>query len=167
MIIVPDSEREPAAHHAGKLARHAVRMFAAAGLVLFVGVLIDLGVLWILQRQDSPHWRFIALSATTNSYPPMLLSLVLLYGSLAIGRSTSLRAYRLVGWFALLLAGFAVAMGYLIGTNYLAIVRSATVTTESGLLLFKSQALKAGGLSLFLGGIVGAVGALGLRGPRR
>ena len=54
-------------------------MFAAAGLVLFVGVLIDLGVLWVLQRQDSPHWRFIALSATTNSYPPLLLSLVLMY----------------------------------------------------------------------------------------
>jgi hypothetical protein len=149
------------------LARHAARIFAAASLVLVVGVALDLFTLWVLQKQNTPQWEFVALSTTTNAYPLLLISLVLLYGALALSRSTSIKAYRLAAIVSILFALVGLGVGFLVATNYLALSRDAAKAAGPALTLFKSQALKAGAVSALFGGVLMIVGLLGLRNPKR
>ena len=148
------------------LAGHAARVFAAAGAVLLVGVLIDLFTLWGLQRQDTIQWEFVALGTTTNSFPLLLLSVVLFYGALALRRTDSVTSYRLAAALVILLAAFGLTVGFLIGTNYLAVTRSATPSVQAAPII-KSMVVKAGGLCLVFGGVMAVVGVLGLRMPKQ
>jgi hypothetical protein len=149
------------------LARHAARVFAAVSLVLVAGVVLDLFTLWVLQRQDTPQWEFVALSTTTNAYPLLLISLVLVYGALALSRSSSVKAYRLAAIVSIVFALAGIGVGFLVATNYLAISREAARSAGPAVTLFKSQALKAGALSALFGGVLMLVGLLGLRMPKR
>lgn len=148
------------------LASHAARVFVAGGVILLVGVLVDLFTLWVLQKQPTVEWEFLALSTTTNSYPLLLLSATLIYGGLALGRSRSLSMYRLVAALVLLLGVFGLTVGFLIGTNYLALTRAAKPTAQAAMLA-KSQAMKAVGISLMFGGLMAVMGVLGLRVRKR
>lgn len=60
------------------LARHGARLALLAGLILLIGTAVGLGTLWLLQRQPTAQWEYVALGTTTNSYPILLLSAVLL-----------------------------------------------------------------------------------------
>jgi hypothetical protein len=149
------------------LSRHGARVFAAASLVLVLGVVLDLFTLWVLQRQETPQWEFVALTTTTNAFPLLLISLVFLYGALALSRSSSVRAYRVAAIVGLLFGLIALGVGFLVGTNYLALNREASGAAGPAVILFKSQALKAGVVSAMFGGLMLVVGLLGLRAPRR
>jgi hypothetical protein len=144
------------------LSKHAARVFIVGGAVLLLGVLADLFTLWVLQKQSSVGWEFIALSTTTNSYPLLLLSVTLIYGGLALGKSSSISAYRMAAVLALLFGVFALTVALLIGTNYLALTKAATPSAQS-VALAKSQAVKAIGISLMFGGLMALTGVLGLR----
>ena len=50
-----------------------------AGLVYFVGSLIDLGILWLGQRQAGLQWEFVAITNTADAMPRLILALALLY----------------------------------------------------------------------------------------
>ena len=148
-----------------RLARHAARSLFAGGLILLIGSLVDLGTLWFLQRQDNPQWEFVALGTTTNAYPLLLLSVLLLYGALAIGRSSSLIGYRVLASVVVLLGLLGLAICFLLVTNYYALTSNAQMTKET-LLLFKSIMVKAGGVSLLYALILLPAGVLGLRAPK-
>lgn len=148
------------------LAGHAARVFAAGGVILLVGVLIDLFILWGLQRQDSIMWEIVALGTTTNSFPVLLLSVVLFYGALALRRTDSVTAYRLAAALVILLAVFGLTIGFLVGTDYLAVRRGVPDPPQAAA-LFESMVVKSGALSLLFGGVMAVVGVLGLRMPKQ
>lgn len=148
-----------------RLARHAARSLFAGGLILLIGSLVDLGTLWFLQRQDNAQWEFVALGTTTNAYPLLLLSVLLLYGSLAIGRSSSLAGYRVLAAAVVLLGLLGLAICFLLVTNFYALTSDAQMTKET-MLLFQSIMVKAGGVSILYAAILLPVGVLGLKVPK-
>ncbi len=149
-----------------RLARHAARLFFAGGVVLLVGVFLDLFALWVFQRQDTIQWEFVALGTTTNSYTLMVISAALFYGALAANRTDSVAAYRVVAVAVLLMGLFGLAIGFLIGTNYLAVRSDARITADAAA-VFKGLVVKSGGVSLLFGGMMTGAGLLGLRMPRK
>jgi hypothetical protein len=165
-ILVDQRTKGRATADPDHLATHGARLFVAAGAILLIGVLVDLFTLWVLQKQPTVEWEFLALSTTTNSYPLLLLSVTLLYGGLALGRSSSVSAYRLAAVLVLLLGVFGLTIGFLLGTNYLALTRAAKPTAQAAMLA-KSQAMKAVGISLMFGGLMAIMGVLGLRLKKR
>lgn len=166
ILVQKDASSRGATASSELLARHAARLFLAGGAVLLAGVLIDLFALWVLQRQDTIQWEFVALGSTTNSYTLMVVGAALLYGALAVTKNESVTAWRLVGGLVLLMGLFGLVIGFLIGTNYLAVRREAGITPEVSS-VFKGLVVKAGGVSLLFGLAMTAAGALGLRMPRR
>jgi hypothetical protein len=148
-----------------RLARHASRMALLAGLVLLVGVVVDLGTLWGVQRQSTVQWEFVALGTTTNSYPLLLLSAVLLYSHLVFKQSGSIVAYRLVAGLVLAMGMLGLLVLLLIVTNYFALMKVETLPKEA-IPLFRSVLIKAGGLSAVYALALIPTGILGFRLPR-
>ena len=163
-IVLGREEKEsraPAEPHA--LAVHASRFFFGAGAVLFLGVLFDVFTLWVFQRQDTVQWEFVALNTTTNAFPMLLVSAALMYGALVVGRSDSIRAYRTLAIVVIFLGVAGLFVGFLLGTNYLAL---QSLLPQESKALFRSMAVKGGGVSAVFGLVTLVVGALGLRSPR-
>lgn len=167
IIVAKESASSGSSHSVppARLARNAARLSLVAGLILLIGVVVDLGTLWVLQKQPSVQWEFVALGTTTNAYPLLLLSAVLLYGSLAMAQSDSLVAYRVVAGlvFAMGLLGLVVFL--LIVTNYFALVKQAGLPADA-IPFFRSVLIKAGGLSALYALCLVPVGLLGLREPK-
>lgn len=136
----------------------------AAGTVLLTGSVVDLGILWLLQRQDSPQWEYVAIANTLEAVPLVLIGLALLYAALAFRRVEGMLGYRLLAGAMLLLGLTGAALAALVVTSYLAIVR--VVQQPEAVLMLQSVALK----SVVLGGlyflVLTPLGALGLRRPR-
>ncbi len=147
------------------LARHAARVFGAVGAILLLGALLDLFALWVLQRQDTVQWEFVALGTTANSYPVLALSAALFYGALALGGSESLGRYRLLATYVVALGLMGLGVGLLIGTNYLAVRRGANVTKEAAP-IFRGMLFKSAGVSVVFGLVMLVIGALGFRRPK-
>jgi hypothetical protein len=149
----------------GLLATHGARVFAAGGAILLIGALLDLFALWVLQRQSTVQWEFVALGTTTNSYPVLVISAALFYGALALKGSESLAGYRLAATYVVLLGLMGLTVGFLIGTNYLAVRRGANITAEAAP-VFRGLLVKSGGTSLLFGLVMLVAGLLGFRRPR-
>jgi hypothetical protein len=149
-----------------RLARHAARLFMAGGTILLVGVALDLFALWVLQRQPTVQWEFVALGTTTNSYTLMIVSAALFYGALAASRTESVNAYRAVAVGVILMGLFGLIVGFLIGTNYLAVSKDARIAPEAAS-LFKGLVVKSGGVSLLFATGMLFAGVFGLRMPKR
>ncbi len=165
-ILLNQSEgQRPGAVSSGRVGATAGRVFTAAGVILVLGAIVDLVALWVFQRQDTVQWEFVALGTTTNTYPVLVISAALFYGALAMSGSDSRGKYRLAAGYVLVLGLFALTIGFLIGTNYLAVQRGARVTAEAAP-VFKSLLMKSGGTSLLIGVVMTVVGVLGLRTPK-
>jgi hypothetical protein len=149
-----------------QVAAAASRVFAAVGAILLVGAVLDLFALWVLQRQPTIQWEFVALGTTTNTYPVLGISAALFAGALAFKGSDSARTYRLAALYVILLGLMGLAVGALIGTNYLAVRKAANVTGQAAG-VFKGLLVKSGGTSLLFGLVMLAVGVLGFRRTRR
>jgi len=166
-ILVREEAASKAATGAPELlARHAARVFVVGGSILLLGVALDLFALWVLQRQDTVQWEFVALGTTTNSYTLMIVSAALFYGALAASRTESVAAYRVAAVGVILMGLFGLAVGFLIGTNYLAVSRDARIAPEAAS-LFKGLVIKSGGVSLLFAIGMLLAGVLGLRMPHR
>jgi hypothetical protein len=166
-ILVKEGTASKAATAAPeRLARHAARLFVAGGTILLLGVGLDLFALWVLQRQDTIQWEFVALGTTTNSYTLMIVSVALFYGALAASRTESIAAYRLMAIVVIVMGLFGLTIGFLIGTNYLAVARDARITPDAAS-VFKSLVVKSGGVSLLFATGMLFAGVLGLRMPKR
>jgi len=149
----------------GLLADNAARVFAGAGAILLIGAFLDLFALWVLQRQPTIQWEFVALGTTTNTYPVLAISAALFYGALALKGTESLARYRLVAIYSVLLGLMGLTVAFLIGTNYLAVRRGANISTEAAP-VFQGLLIKSGGTSVLFGLVMLVVGLLGLRRPR-
>jgi hypothetical protein len=165
-IVLGQQERNVSVHDPRGLAKRAAVVFGAVGLALLAGVVIDLVTLWVIQRQDTLEWELVALGTTTNSFAMCSLGVVLLYGYLVLSRSESLAAYRAVAVLTVLLGLFGLLVGFLVGTNYLAITKAATLRTEA-VPIFKSIVVKTGGISGAYGLVMIVAGVLALRRPAR
>src|SRR5690606_29061189 len=102
----------------------------AAGGVLLLGSLADLGILWTVQRQTTPQWEFAALLRTAETLPRVVIALALVAGALYLRGSTWLGAYGLIALGTLLLGSFGAAVAVLIAQDYGALSRVASAATE-------------------------------------
>lgn len=143
--------------------RHAAYALGAAGAVFLTGTLIDLGILWVLQRQALPQWEFTAVASTAEALPRLTLALGLLAGALFVGRSTSLAAYRAVAAGMVAVALASAALCALMIMDYFALVR---MINPEALGIFRSSAFKAVALSGLQLAVLLPLGLLGLRRPR-
>ena len=143
--------------------RHVARAFAAAGLIFLVGSVLDLGILWIFQRQPNPQWEFTALATTAEGLPRLVLALALLYGGLYLGGSTALMAYRLVALTAIGVALAGAAVGGLMLTDFFVLRRE--VSPES-IWIFRSTVAKTLALCAMYVFVLLPLGVLGLGRPK-
>src|SRR5690606_12644839 len=130
---------------------------------LFLGSLVDLGILWIAQYQASPQWEFVAIASTLEGLPRFVMAIAFFYAALYLRRSQSLAAYRALGAGVLVLGLAGAGLGLLALMDYLALAGLVEGMPES---LTRSSALKAaalGGVFFFL---LVPLGFVALRHPR-
>jgi hypothetical protein len=135
---------------------------AAAGILFLVAGLLDVAILWMMQRQPQPLWEYQALANTVNGLPGFVLGAGFLFGALHVSGSTSLMSYRLL---ALLLIGIGLggaAAAALMASDYFILVSGVG---PDEMALFRSVAFK----TIALGGLHAIVlvplGVLGMRRP--
>lgn len=142
----------------------AGRFVAGAGLVYLVAIVIDLGILWLGQRQDGPNFMFVALTRTAEAFPRFILGTALVYAGLALTRSASLALYRALAAWVLVLGTVALILVALTAMNYLG-MSSAVIPEAQD--VFRSAVIKTGGLGLLYVMFLIPLGILGFRTRRR
>jgi hypothetical protein len=143
--------------------RHASWGLSAAGWIFLLGTVLDLGILWVFQRQEGAQFEFTALASTAEGLPRIVLAVALLYAGLYVGGSTSLIAFRLLGLLLIGVALLGAVVGALMLTDYFVLRRD--VTAEA-LWIFRSTTVKTLALCAMYVMILVPVGALGMRRPR-
>lgn len=143
--------------------RHVSRGFYAAGMIFLIGTVLDLGILWVFQRQPNPQWEFTALATTAEGLPRLVLALALLYGGLYTAASTSLLAYRLLALIAIMVALAGAAVGGLMLSDFFVLRRQVSA---EGLWIFRSTVLKTVVLCGMYVFVLFPLGVLGLRRPK-
>lgn len=126
-------------HVSHSLGRAAARTLWAAAIVYLVGSAVDLGILWIAQRQPGLQWEFVAVTNTVDAWPRLILSVALGFAAMFVGGSRSMLVQRLLATLLLLLGLGAAALGALVVLNYLSV--SGALQGGSGALV-KSTAVK-------------------------
>lgn len=160
MEQAPKSGRPPSHQPFGKVA--ALGMWAAGGLLL-LGSLVDLGILWIVQYQRNPQWEFVAIASTLEGLPRFAMAFAFFYAALYLRRSVSFAAYRTLGVGVLLLGLVGGGLGVLALMDYLALSKLVAGVPES---LVRSTALKAVALGGIFFLLLVPLGILGLRRPK-
>lgn len=107
----------------GRLMRHASM---AAGILMLLGSLVDLGTLWILQRESSPQWEFAAISNTVDAIPRLVFALGFLVLALYFKENATVLGYRLIAVGFLLIGAGSLALGGLIAMSYFPLAKLAT-----------------------------------------
>lgn len=131
-----------------------------AGLVYLVGSLVDLGVLWFLQRQPGLQWEFVAVTNTANAFPRLILAVGLIYGALAFSASEMVVLYKLMAVFLVALGVVSAIVGGLTVLNYLSL--SDATTGATGL---RSSTVKTLALCTMYFVLLVPVGIMGLKRP--
>lgn len=114
---------------------------AAAGLLLLIGSLIDVGVLWILQRQPSPQWEFAAGTRTIDASTRFASAFGFLYLAAFLSGRSSVTWYRVLGAVLILFATGVAVLGGIVASDYLALNRMVTDQPEA-MSLFRSSTIK-------------------------
>lgn len=146
------------------LRRHAGLVLWVVSVILVLGTLVDLGVLWLVQRQSAVQWEFVALVNTLDAFPRLVLGLGAAYIAFVVRRSTSMLGYRLLGTLVLLLGLAGAALGVLLLTDYFVLAR--VVQEADTRVAFQSLIVKGLALSGFYFVLLTPIGALGLRRPK-
>lgn len=145
------------------LAGSAARMMWAAGYIFLLGSVVDILLLWTMQRQPEPAYEFASLAATIEGTPRIALAMALIMGGNYIRGSVSLIAQRLCAIVLLVLGLAGAVIGALVLADYF-VVRPQVQPAEQR--LFLSTVLKALTLAALHVVILVPVGVLGLRRPR-
>lgn len=106
-----------------RLAGHAA---LAAGVLMLLGSLVDLGTLWILQRESSPQWEFAAISNTVDAIPRLVFALSFILLALYFREQATSLGYRFVALGFLLLGVGSLVLGGLIAMSYFPLAQLAT-----------------------------------------
>lgn len=91
-------------------------------VVYFVGSLVDLGVLWFLQRQPGVQWEFVAVTNTVAALPGLMLAVALLYAAASFGSWSSAGLERALAALLLVLGLASAGLAGLAVLNYLSVV---------------------------------------------
>lgn len=137
----------------------------AAGAIMLLGVVVDLGVLWFLQHEGTPQWEFAALSTSMDSVPRFAFGLGFLFLGLHLRNSTSKLSYRVLGSLLLALGLVALAAAALMAMSYLSL--GNLVTEPSVYTMLRSVAIKTIGLAVIYSGLSIPAGIAVLRRPTR
>lgn len=147
----------PFTEHDGYV-RHASMVLWTASALLLLGTIVDLGILWVFQRQPGPQWEFVALVNTLEAFPRIVIAIGMAYVALAV-RPMARSSQRLLAVALLVLGLTGAALAGLLVTDYLAL--SSLIAPES-LAVFQSTVAK----GVALGGLYAVlvpVGIIGLR----
>jgi hypothetical protein len=147
--------------HWGRVAGNGV---LAAGLIMLFGVLVDLGILWIAQRQGSPQWEFTAITNTVDSVPRLVFALGFLFAGLYLRGSRSVAAYRTLAGLLILVGLASVALAGLLALSYFALGK--LVTQPEVYTMLRSVAIKTIALCAVYAVVSIPFGVLSLRRPR-
>lgn len=142
----------------------AGRFVGWAGVVYLVAIIVDLGILWLGQRQEGPNFVFVALNRTAEAFPRFILASALIYTGLALTRTASLALYRAMAAWVLALGTMALVVVTLTGLNYM---NMASAVAPEAKLVFRSAVVKTGGLGALYVLFLIPLGILGLRTRRR
>lgn len=71
------------------LGRAAAAALWAAAIIYLAGTILDLGILWIGQRQDAIQWEFVALSRTVEATPRFAMAFAFAFGAVYVGGAGS------------------------------------------------------------------------------
>lgn len=165
-LLRSEPDRTPVSKPAAEstnLEGHAAVGLWAASLLLLIGTAVDLGTLWLLQRQDLPTWEFVAIGNTIDAYPRIVLGFGLLFPAVHFQRWGSVAVYRVLSTGLLLLGLAALGLGLLEFTDYLALRPQAG---EQAFAVLRSTTLKAVTLSGAFFVILTALSIVGWRRPR-
>lgn len=146
------------------LSRAAGRFVTWGGVLYLIAILVDLGILWIGQNQDSVNFEFVALTRTADAFPRFILATALIYAGLWIVKSDSLGAFRALSAWVLLLGVAAMVVVGLTTLNYLTL--ASTITPEAKA-VFRTAVVKTGGLGTLYVLFLIPLGILGFRTRRR
>jgi len=119
--------------------RPVAAALSVAGLIFLIGSLVDVALLWTVQRQPNPQWEFQALATTAEGLPRVVRGLAPIFGAMYVRRSTSLIKYRLFGLLLVCLGLLGIAIAGLMVTDFFAL--RSQVNPEARW-LFRSAVLK-------------------------
>lgn len=137
----------------------------AAGFIMLLGVLLDIGVLWLLQRQDSPQWEFTAITNTVESVPRLVFALGFLFLGFHVRGTAGIGWYRTLSLLLILVGVFSIALAGLLALSYFQLGK--LVTQPEVYTILRSIAIKTIGLSTVYALVAIPSGILALRRSRR
>jgi hypothetical protein len=146
-----------------RYARPVAGALFAVGIVYLVGTLVDLGTLWLLQRQSGMEWEFVAVTSTADALPRFIFAVAALYLAFYVGGSRVTWLYRSMSIGLLALGVIAIGLGALSGTNYLALARVVNPEAEP---LLRSSVIKTLALCTLYAVVLIPVGISGLHARR-
>lgn len=132
--------------------RYGAIGMAAAAAFLLLGTAVDWTSLWILQRQPSPQWEFVAVGSTLEGFTRPVLGLAFAFCALVFGRVARVWAYRLVAGLMLLFGLAAAALAAIMVSDYFILSELARDQPQV-LGVFRSNTIEAvatGGLCFLL-----------------
>ena len=96
-------------------------LLLGVGVALLIGTLIDLGVLWLSQYEDSPQWEFSAIATTLDQYSLILVGLAGVASGLHLRGATGRFARGTVTFLCVLAMVAVIFLGLLLVTNFFAV----------------------------------------------
>ncbi len=150
-----------------RVGRHAAYALWAAGALFLLGSVVDLAVLWVLQRQPTTGWEFVALQNTLEAFPRFMLGFAFISVALYLARPRPEGGLRLIGATMLLLAVTAAALGALVAMDYLVLARMVDPRVPLAARVLKIATLKALALSGVDTLVLGSFGLMGVRHLKR
>jgi hypothetical protein len=136
----------------------------AAGFIMLTGALIDLGSVWLFQRESSPQWEFVAISNTVESVPRMLFAIAFLFLALHLRATVSMAGYRVLASIMVFLGAASAALGALAAMSYFAL--APLVTQPAVYTAMRGVAMKTIGLSVLYAIVAIPIGIYCMRRPR-
>lgn len=131
--------------------------------IYVIGTIVDLTVLWGLQRQDNVQWEFVAVTRTAEGWPRLILGVAAGLLALHIRGSRSRIVYGLFGALLLVLGLGGAALGVLAVMEY-APLRS--MVQGAGADMLQSSTAKTLILAALYFLLLTPAGVVALRGPR-
>jgi hypothetical protein len=149
-------------HSRGRLAAFGA---FAAGFIMLAGVVIDLGTMWILQRERSPQWEFAAVTNSVDSIPRAFFALGFLFIAMYLWEATSMTGFRVLGGLLIVLGLSSAALGGLATLSYFEL--SPLIQQPAVYTAMRSVAIKSIGLATMYAVVAIPVGVLCMRRPKK
>ena len=162
-VLLGDTSPSAPAAAGDAFARRAAQALWAAGGVIVIGTLLDWLVLWLLQRQPSTQWEYVAFQNSLEAIPRAAIGLALIAGGLHLGRVRSATAFRVLGAAFLVLALAAAVIGVLLVMDYFVLGKMVAGRAPAAHAMLKTVTARSLGLSALFTIVLGVTGLVGMR----